>query len=356
MNKSIVLISLLALQISACKQKDPDEQVNLPVYNPTPLQVNYPAWVNIFAGAMPVPADNPLTVEGVALGRKLFYDKLLSDNRTQSCASCHRIEHSFNDPRPFSKGTNGAEGDRNAMSIVNLAWSNKLFWDGRRTTLEEQAHDPVTNPVEMRNTWPEVVRRLQQHPEYPSLFYKAFGTTAIDSNLVVKAIAQFERTLVSFNSRFDKYYFEGDTTVFTEQEKRGLALFMGKADCNHCHTDVMLTDDGLRNNGMDVSFTDKGRGRVTGNAADDGKFKVTTLRNIALTAPYMHDSRFATLEQTVEHYNSGVKTNSPNLDTNMEVIKAGLNLTPQEKADLVAFMKTLTDSSFINNPDFKAPN
>lgn len=349
------LFTLMLLAMLACKQKD-NNTTPSPVYNPTPLQVSYPAWVNTFAGAMPLPADNPLTKEGVALGRKLFYEKLLSDNSTQSCASCHKIENSFTDPRSFSEGTNGALGDRNAMVIVNLAWTNKLFWDGRRSTLEQQAHDPVTNPIEMRNKWSVVVQRLQNHPLYPSLFFNAFGTSVIDSNLVVKAIAQFERTLVSFNSRFDKYYFEGDTMALNEQEKRGLALFMGKADCNHCHSDALLTDDAFRNNGLDVSFTDKGRGKVTGNATDDGKFKVTTLRNIALTAPYMHDSRFTTLEQVVEHYNSGVKTTSPNLDTNMDVIKAGLNLSTQEKADLVAFLKTLTDSSFIANPDFKDPN
>lgn len=354
----LLCLGVTASLLAACKaDKEEEKEQPLPAYKPTPMQVHYPAWVTTFAGAMPVPADNPLTVEGVALGRKLFYEKKLSDNMTQSCASCHKIENAFSDPRKFSEGTNGALGDRNAMAIFNLAWNQKFFWDGRRNSLEEQAHDPVTNPVEMRNTWPVVVQRLQQDPSYPTLFYKAFGTYTIDSNLVVKAIAQFERTLVSFNSRFDKYYFEGDSTVFSEAEKRGYQIFMrqDKGDCNHCHTGVLMSDNGIRNNGLDLSFTDRGLGKVTGLSSDDGKFKVTSLRNIALTAPYMHDSRFNTLMEVINQYDHNVKAGSPNLDPNMDDLKKGVFMSTQEKNDLLAFLLTMTDSSFINNPDFKAP-
>lgn len=342
------------LVVIACTKKDTDNTI-IDVFQPTALAIAYPAWVDIYLGKMPIPANNPTTVEGVALGRKLFYDTKLSDNLTQSCASCHQQTNAFTDSAAFSVGTNGAKGGRNAMQIINLAWSKYLFWDGRRVNLEGQAHDPVTNPIEMRNTWPNVVSRLQNDADYPNLFFKAFGTKNIDSNLVVKAIAQFERTLISFNSKFDKYYFEGDTTVLNASEKRGQALFFGKADCNHCHSDVLLTDDALRNNGLDLTFKDRGRGEVTKNTSDDGKFKVPTLRNIEFTAPYMHDSRFKTLEEVVNHYNEGIVKNSPNIDENMEVINKGLNLTQQEKSDLVAFMKTFTDSEFLSNTKFSKP-
>lgn len=356
--RSLIVAGLAGLtMIYACKPEDKGT-TDLPVpvkYDPTPYPIAYPGWVNIYASVMPVPAANPTTREGVQLGRKLFYDKRLSDDLTMSCASCHKIENAFSDPRKFSAGTNGALGHLNAMAIINLAWANHFFWDGRRNTLEEQAHDPVTNMIEMRNTWPTVVTRLQADANYPALFFKAFGTTRIDSNLVAKAIAQFERTLVSFNSRFDKYYFENDTTALNNQEKRGLDLFFGRADCDHCHGSALLAENAFRNNGLDDVFTDIGYGKVTGKSTDNGKFKVTSLRNIAQTAPYMHDSRFATLEEVINHYDHGIKPNSPNLESNIDGIKFGINLTVQEKADLLAFLKTFTDSSFITNPEFKEP-
>ncbi len=354
MKKFLLTAGIYMLVVIACTKKESSNQIT-DVFQPTPFAITYPSWVDIYLGKMPIPVDNPTTVEGITLGRKLFYDSKLSDNQTQSCASCHQQSNGFTDSAAFSVGTNGALGDRNAMQIINLAWSKYLFWDGRRVTLEGQAHDPVTNPIEMRNTWPTVVNRLQNDAEYPNLFFKAFGTKNIDSNLVVKAIAQFERTMISFNSKFDKFYFEGDTSVFNESEKRGQAMFFGKADCNHCHSDVLLTDDALRNNGLDLNFKDKGFGKVTNIAKDDGKFKVPTLRNIEVTAPYMHDSRFKTLEEVVDFYNEGIVKNSPNLDENMELIVKGLNLNQQEKTDLIAFMKTLTDQEFLTNSKLSKP-
>lgn len=354
MKNTLILALIPCLFLLACSDSTEPEQ---PADDtPTPLAVEYPEWVATYLNEMPVPAHNPLTVEGVALGRMLFYEPALSDDMSMSCASCHKQENAFSDPRAFSLGTNGAAGTRNAMAIMNLAWSSNLFWDGRRHTLEDQAHDPVTNPIEMRNSWPTVVERLQKEAKYPPLFKKAFGTSTIDSILVVKAIAQFERTLVSFSSRFDKYYFEGNTAILTASERRGLDLFMGKADCNHCHTDVLMSDDALRNNGLDLAFADPGVGAISGNTADNGKFKVPTLRNIALTAPYMHDSRFNTLEQVVAHYDHGVKTGSPNLDENMEKIKQGIALSANEQRDILNFLQCLTDSSFITNPLFSNPH
>jgi cytochrome c peroxidase len=351
-----IFLSAFVLLFSCREKEDGPLTPPAAVYHPTPYQVQYPGWVDIFAGPMPVPNDNPTTLEGVELGRRLFFDKRLSDDMTMSCGSCHKQENGFSDPRAFSIGTDGSAGDRNAMAIINLAWSKGLFWDGRRSSLEEQAHDPVTNMIEMRNTWPQVVKRLQNDPKYPSQFFSAFGTRKIDSNLVVKAIAQFERTLVSFNSRFDNYYYEGDSNALSDSEKRGLQLYMSnRTECYHCHTDPLMTDNAYRNNGLDNFFIDLGRSKFTGLATDKGKFRVPTLRNIALTAPYMHDSRFTTLEQVIDQYDHGVQSQSPNLDENIGNLKDGLNLTVQERTDLLAFLRTLTDSSFIMNPAFLAP-
>lgn len=351
----ITIIAVLSASIYACK-KDPETTPVAEVYNPTAIAVTVPAWVKNYVGEMKHPSDNPLTAEGVYLGRKLFYEKMLSNDMTMSCATCHKQENGFDDPRPFSQGTNGTFGDRNAMAIINLAWDKSFFWDGRRATLEGQAHDPVTNPIEMANNWPDVVKRLQNSTVYPDLFFKAFGTRTVDSNLVVKAIAQFERTLVSYNSKFDKYYYNGDTTVFTQQEKNGLAIFKGKGLCKNCHLmNTQLADVEFRNNGLDANPKDDGHMKHTGLATDRGKFKVPTLRNIAQTAPYMHDSRFKTLEEVVNFYSSQVQQSSPNIDEHMPDFGTGLNLSVQEKADLVAFLKTLSDNDFLTNPAFSEP-
>jgi cytochrome c peroxidase len=347
---AIAGITVLFIAVHACKK----EKI---VFNPTPATVDVPAFAKAYIGEIPNPADNPLTVEGIALGRKLFYEKMLSNDNTVSCASCHKQANAFDDPRPFSQGTNGSFGGRNAMAIVNAAWDKHFFWDGRRNSLEGQAHDPVTNPIEMANTWTEVVKRLQNSVVYPNLFYKAFGTSTVDSNLAMKAIAQFERTLVSFNSKFDKYYYQGDTAAFTAQEKNGLAIFIGKGMCNNCHTmNTLLTDREIKNNGLDENPADGGLMKFTGNTSDRGKFKVPTLRNIAVSGPYMHDSRFATLADVVNFYSSGVKQSSPNIDEHMPDFGSGINLSTQEKADLVAFLKTLTDEAFLTNPKFSDPN
>ena len=354
--RKLLLIGFVATVVaigSACNK----EKVDTVVYSPVPLTVPVPAYVKTYVGELQSPAANPLTVDGVALGRKLFYEKMLSNTSTISCASCHKQESAFDDPFPFSKGTSGAIGNRNAMAVVNLAWNKRFFWDGRRNTLEGQAHDPVTNPIEMANTWPIVMLRLQFTRPYPDLFFKAFGTRTIDSTLVVRAIAQFERTLVSFDSRFDKYFYQGDSAALTVPEQRGLELFTGKAMCNNCHLmNTMFTDNMFRNNGLDINPADAGEMKFTGLATDKGKFKVPTLRNIAQTAPYMHDSRFATLEQVVDFYSSQVQQGSPNIDEHMPDFGTGLNLTSQERTDLVAFLKSLSDSSFLTNKAFSDPN
>lgn len=353
--KKIMIIAatlLCIVAVHACRKEKPDV-----VYAPTPLEVKVPDFVPKYVGIMPQPSDNPLTAEGVALGRQLFYEKKLSNTITLSCASCHQQANSFDDAKAFSEGTNGALGDRNAMPIINLAWSDHFFWDGRRNSLEDQAHDPVTNPVEMANDWRIVVQRLQEDPRYPELFFKAFGTRTVDSQLVVKALAQFERTLVSYNSRFDQFYYQEQAAALTLPEQRGLSIFTGKGLCNNCHLmNTLFTDKQFRNNGLDVQFKDDGLMKFTGKPSDRGKFKVPTLRNIAQTAPYMHDGRFATLEEVVDFYSGAVRQDSPNLDEHMPDFGSGLNLNQKEKADLVAFLKALSDTDFLTNPAFSDPN
>lgn len=347
-------ITLLSFQ--SCK---PDDIIISPIPEPdpetaTPLEIVIP---NGFP-AMPIPEDNPMTVEGVALGRSLFYDNRLSGDNSQSCATCHQSEASYADSNRFSKGIIGAIGDRNAMAIVNLGYAFALFWDGRSASLEEQALEPVVNPIEMNATWPEVLDKLNADTDYRNRFKVAFGVDVIDSLDVAKAIAQFERTMISGNSKFDKS--QVGEAQFTDSELRGQLLFFGeKGDCFHCHGSSLFTGFEYENNGAQQILTDNGLGDVTGLATDIGKFKPTTLRNIAFTAPYMHDGQFETLEEVVEFYNSGVNQSSPNISpTMMKNNRPGgtLNLTVQEKADLVAFLKTLSDSEFVNNPDFMDPS
>ena len=305
-----------------------------------------------------IPADNPLTVEGVALGKKLFSDRILSGNQTQSCAHCHRLQEAFSHSVPFSEGATGAIGFRNSMPLFNLAWNfNELFsWDGKELTLENHAFEPVSNPIEMNADWQQIENRLNNHDQYPDLFFRAFGTSKIDSTLVVKAIAQFQRTIISGNSKFDRFLL-GQTTL-TPQEQNGFAIFMdeAKGDCFHCHgseNNPLWTDNQFHNNGLDRNFSDLGLGAITGDPADDGKFKTPSIRNLVYTAPYMHDGRFSTLDEVINHYSEGLQP-SATIDPLMKKVnQGGVQLTNQDKADLKAFLLTLTDEDFINNPDFK---
>lgn len=321
------------------------------VWDPTPYELVIP---QSFPD-MPIPIDNPMTVEGVELGRALFYDPILSADNTQSCASCHEPAFSFTDNgRRFSKGIDGIEGTRNSMPVINAGWMPTLFWDGSRTSLEDQALEPVTNPIEMHQTWPEAMSKLNAHPEYPDLFFDAFGTRDIDSTLVTKAIAQFERTLISSNSKYDRY-FRGEVQL-TQAESKGFEIFFTeKGDCFHCHATILYTDNLFHNNGLDANHIDKGLFEVTGNENDIGKFKTPTLRNIEFTAPYMHDGRFETLEEVIDFYSHGVQW-SPTIDPLMKKVdQGGVQLTEDEKQYLLAFLKTLTDTTFINNPDYADP-
>jgi len=297
--------------------------------------------------ALPVPAGNALTADRIELGRKLFFDKRLSRTGEVSCGSCHLQEHAFSDPSPLSIGVHGRRGTRNAPSLANLAYNTSFFWDGGVPTLEQQVVVPIMNPLEMDMTVGEVVAIIAADPGYTDLFRRAYDTLPSSATLT-RAIASFVRTMVSSNSRYDRFG-RGDKGAMNEQEQRGMRLFFGeKADCFHCHLGFNFTNNSFRNNGLYAEYADSGRMLVTENPIDLGKFKVPSLRNVALTAPYMHDGSLATLEDVLAHYVAGGKVNM-----NIDPLMHPLNLDEQEQADLIAFLKTLTDEEFINNPRFR---
>lgn len=247
------------------------------------------------------------------------------------------------------------------MPLFNLAYNfdERYNWDGSATTLEIQILGPVINEIEMHNTWPNASQTLQQDPTYPEMFNQAFGTATVSKELVTKAIAQFLRTIISGNSRFDQYL-AGDVTL-TDSEINGLSIFLdeAKGDCFHCHgnqSSPLWTDNIFHNNGLDESFTDRGRGEFTGDPNQFGQFKTPTLRNLVYTAPYMHDGRFETLDQVIDHYSEGLVF-SNTIDPLMKTVaEGGVMLSPEEKEDLKAFLVSLSDPSFISNPAYLPSN
>ncbi len=311
-----------------------------------------------------IPADNPLTIEGVALGRKLFYDPILSADTSLSCAGCHAQEFSFTDSgNALSIGVQNMPGTRNSMALFNLMYSDRLFWDGSRATLESQALEPVPNPLEMHLEWEVAEERLRSDTAYVQAFYEALGTTSITANDVAKAIAQFERTIVSGNSTFDQAITPGSGVFLSEEAQLGYSLFFTEnGDCFHCHGDPLnlFTDNLFHNNGLDAvddvnDFADPGLGEITGDPSDYGKFRTPSLRNVAMTAPYMHDGRFETLEEVIDHYSEHIQ-NSPTLDPVIgSKFGEGLGLSDGDKQAIIAFLNSLTDETFLNNPDYAAP-
>lgn len=337
-----------------------------------------------FSGFFPrpdLPLDNPLTEEGVYLGRLLFFDPRLSRNNSQSCATCHQSPAAFADAnRQFSLGADGQAGTRNAMPLFNLAWRTSFFWDGRTPTLREQVLQPVQNPVEMHETLGNVVAKLRHarvsvrhrnHAartapdrqltrvaaelpgDYPGLFAGAFGSPEITADRVARALEQFLLTIVSGDSKFDRFAL--GLAELTAEEQRGLELFRTEydprrgqlgADCFHCHGGPLFQSQSFANNGLDAAPRDRGRFLATARPGDEGKFAVPSLRNVAVTAPYMHDGRFGTLEEVVEHYAGGVRR-SPTLDPNLaKHPPGGVPLSEADQRALVAFLKTLTDARF----------
>ena len=297
-----------------------------------------------------LPLDNPLTEEGVELGRALFHDPRLSINGSQSCASCHQAATGFTDAKQYSLGAEGQVGTRNAMPLFNLAWKSAFFWDGRASSLREQVLQPIENPIEMHETLRNVVAKLATTKNYPALFARAFGSPEINSDRLARALEQFVLTLISQGSKFDRSL-AGEAELSAE-EQRGFELFHTEydprreqfgADCFHCHGGPLFQSQGFANNGLDFAFTDSGRFLVTKKDGDKGRFSVPSLRNVALTAPYMHDGRFATLEEVIEHYATGVKR-SATLDPNLaKHPDGGVPLSEADKKALAAFLRTLTD-------------
>jgi cytochrome c peroxidase len=306
------------------------------------------------------PAENPVTDAGATLGRALFYDTRFSANNTVSCGSCHVQKHGFADPRPASRGFHGGMTDRHAMNLVNLRYHprKRFFWDERGGNLESMVLLPIENQLEMGQSLDRLVETLGKDARYPDLFRRAFGDTTITNERVGRALAQFLRALVSYRSRYD----EGRVAVnastddfpnFTVQENRGKALFI--RNCGLCHLpdqDAHFIMTEPVNTGLDddTRTTDGGVGDITLNPREVGLFKSPSLRNVEVTGPYMHDGRLPTLEAVLDHYSSGGK-NHPNKDIRVQPLK----LTSSEKAALVAFLKTLTDSKFLNDPRFADP-
>ncbi|MEL6987874.1 MAG: cytochrome c peroxidase [Bacteroidota bacterium] len=360
-----MFILFIAILVAGCKKDRLDNMgidlTDIP-YDPVEYQIVKPfdTYPNI-----PIPPDNPITLDGFELGRHLFYDPILSADSSMSCNSCHQQEANFTDAgKAVSKGIAGIEGHRSSMSLLNAGlFTNKLFWDGRVDILEEQALLPVEDPIELNNTWEEVIKRLQRHPEYPAMFRKAFGisnSSLITKELAAKAIAQFERALIpSGDAKYDR--FKRGEIFFSDEEQFGFELFFDgnlgvkDAECGHCHNAPLFTTNEYFNNGLDSfptlnDYIDKGRGGVTEKYIDMGTFRAPSLRNIMVTAPFMHDGRFATIEEVMEHYNSGGFSAD-----NSSPLMRDINLNQEEIEAVIAFLHTLTDSTFLNDPRFSNP-
>jgi len=296
---------------------------------------------------LPVPADNPLTAETIALGRRLYYDKSLSIDGTVSCATCHDPNAGFAEHEAVSTGVGNKKGTRNSPTVINSAYNGLQFWDGRAPSLEKQAEAPMTNPVEMAHTLTGVVQRLQKDVNYRDEFKKAWGTDQNTIEMVTKSIASFERTVLSGNSPFDRFYYGGDKSALSESAQRGLKIFVDpkRGNCAVCHTigekSALFTDNKFHNLGIGADtrgeFVDTGRYSQTKSEADMGAFKTPTLRNCAQTAPYMHNGTMPTLRDVLSHYVAGGNSN-PHLDKDMHEI----TLTGQDRKDLIEFLESLT--------------
>ena len=295
-------------------------------------------------------SKNPLTEEGFQLGRNLFYDPILSRDNTISCASCHLQQTGFTHvDHDLSHGIDGRIGTRNSATLMNLAWNKNFMWDGGVNHLDVQFIHPITSEVEMDDTMENVVSKLQKSDLYPNLYKQAFGTEKITGQLTLKALSQFVVMLTTSNSKYDKVLRKEEK--FTEMEQKGYDLF--KQHCASCHKEPLFTNDGFENNGLavDTTLNDMGRMRITQNESDKQKFKVPTLRNVQFTFPYMHDGRFKTLNDVIKYYNSGIEKSK----TLAKELQKPMNLTDNERTELVSFLKTLTDKEFLFNPRFSYP-
>jgi cytochrome c peroxidase len=357
--KNIIYLALLGtLFVVGCNDDDgPDITAD---YDPTPYVLDY----DYFPPPM-LAADNPLTIAGVELGKKIFHEKMVSKDGSQSCATCHVQIDGFSDKNRFSEGVEGMLGGRQAMPVFNMAWHPPgFFWDGRAKSLREQSLMPIQDPLEMNESLENVVAKLSASREYRNDFVRAFDSEEITSEKIGLAMEQFMLTLVSHDSKFDKFI-RGETTL-SDAETRGMELFNNEddpagivkgAECFHCHGGFNFMNNQFMNNGLDLEadWKDLGRQKVTMLDEDKAKFKTPSLRNIAVTAPYMHDGRFTNLRDVIQHYNSDVK-DSPTVDPLLQFsLNPGLGLTDQDIDDLIAFLNTLTDEVYLNNPEYADP-
>ena len=377
MIKNFIFILFIAL--FACKKAEvvpPTDEDVLAEYLNLPAQpFNYanpplPAHLllNQSLNIINTPADNPITNWGATLGRVLFYDKNLSKNGTVACASCHKQDHGFGDSEQFSEGFNGGRTKRHSMGIINSRYyfEGKFFWDERAATLEDQVLMPFQDSIEMGMTLPQILERVNSQPYYPILFNRAFGSDEINIDKVSLALAQYVRSIVSYRTKYDEgravainknAYFAN----FSELESRGKDLFMEEGsglNCEACHGGESFTSSSIKNNGLDATTTDPGVGGITGLAYDDAMFKAPSLRGIAQRSRFMHDGRFASLEEVIEHYNSGVKPH-PNLDFILKDPGTGLpiqrDLSEYDKQALIAFLETLSDYALATDPKYSDP-
>jgi cytochrome c peroxidase len=329
---------LFSLLLIACKKEaeiTPFEELKFeyPDYFPEPVY----KFVN-----------NDLSKGRFELGRKLFYDPNLSSDGKISCASCHAQGHAFADHNvKFSMGVDGLHGNRNSPSITNLAWYPSFMWDGGVNHIEVFSVAPLTNPVEMNESMANIVSKLNANSNYKYLFKKLYGIDNVNDQAFLRALTQYMAMIVSSNSKYDEYR-KGNLTLSAD-EMDGLALFQDK--CATCHKEPLFTDFSYQNNGLDSIFSDLGRGKITLSANDNGKFKVPSLRNVALTYPYMHDGRFQNLNQVLDHYSSGIRNSS----TLSSLLTQNLNISTDEKNKIIAFLNTLTDYSLLNNFELSEP-
>lgn len=363
----ILAVGLMIVSFTSCRKEDDASKNTTSTYVPTPLLAT-----DVFSmefGIPSLPSDNPLTVEGVYLGRMLFYDPLLSYDSSISCASCHKQEFAFSDPAPVSSGAFGLKTHRNAPSLFNMAYSKRFFWDLRVTNLRDLVFEPIQAHNEMAMTLPRLEGKLKNIGRYKDYFNKAFGHAP---NLVdmAKAMEQFMLTIVSTQSRFNRFFPGDNIQLMSASELRGATLFNGLvnfdngpttgADCFHCHGGELaqqqnLNMGGFANNGLDAVHTDLGLGAIDNKASSHGIFKTPSLLNIEKSGPYMHDGRFQTLDEVIDHYSDNVHFNSPNLHPLMDHGGKHLNLTAQQKADLKAYLLSMTDNKFLTNPAYSNP-
>lgn len=344
-----LLIAIYAITLLSCRKDPPflDAKPEPPVYG-----INF-----TIPNGWPHPVynfqNNTLSDEGFRLGRKLFYETKLSRDNTISCGSCHQQFAGFShSAHPVSHGIDGLLGNRNAPGLFNLAWHPLFMWDGGVNHIEVQPLGPINNPVEMDETMNNIVAKLSVDPVYLELFTRVFGNPEINSQRIFKAITQFQGMSISSNSKYDKYKRGEDGGVFTQSEKRGMEIFDTK--CAVCHTPPLFSDFSFRNNGLSINshYNDSGRAHITGLPEDRNKFKTPSLRNVEVTAPYMHDGRFKTLKQCLNHYTNEINQ-TENLDT---ILTKGISLTSQESQDIINFLETLTDDEFLRDSRFSDPN